>query len=113
MRRDDGADAGLVEQAGREGTFVSPTSYRSRCRREHFAEVMPAGKALQDTFQPWKLNYCCYGNGEPHVHWHIFPRYEDDPLRGDPWRLAPRFSERLLDDEEARAVAARIRENFV
>jgi len=29
-----------------------------------------------DTFQPWELNFSCYGNAEPHVHWHIVPRYE-------------------------------------
>lgn len=33
------------------------------------------------------MNFACYGNAEPHVHWHIVPMYEDDPHpRKDPWR---------------------------
>jgi diadenosine tetraphosphate (Ap4A) HIT family hydrolase len=43
-------------------------------QREHFAEVMRAAKAIHETFAPSKLNYACYGNVEPHVHWHIVPR---------------------------------------
>ena len=53
---------------------------------EHFSEVMTAGKAIQAAFDPWKLNYACYGNQIPHVHWHIFPRYETEPERTrNPW----------------------------
>lgn len=48
---------------------------------EHFAEVMRAAVALNETFQPSKLNYACYGNADAHVHWHIFPRYKGDPDR--------------------------------
>ena len=28
--------------------------------------------------KPLKLNYECLGNLEPHVHWHVFPRYESE-----------------------------------
>ncbi len=48
-----------------------------------------------------------HGYAEPHVHWHIFPRYEDDPnLTSNPWLHAHRFG------DEAREVARRIGENF-
>lgn len=43
---------------------------------EHFSEVMRATSAVRATYSPWKLNHACYGNSEPHVHWHIIPRYE-------------------------------------
>jgi len=33
-------------------------------------------------FHPRKLNYECLGNIEPHMHWHIFPRYTNDPSPG-------------------------------
>jgi len=97
----------LLKEHIREPFELSP-----EVQREHFAEVMRAAKALQDTFRPWKLNYSCYGNAEPHVHWHIFPRYEGDPNRGNPWRDAARFSERSITPEQAREIAARVRGNF-
>ncbi|HUG65754.1 MAG TPA: HIT family protein [Gaiellaceae bacterium] len=80
---------------------------------DHFREVMRAAEALHATFQPVKMNCSCYGNAEPHVHWHIVPRYADDPHpRQDPWREAERFSERLVSVDEARSLAAEIRANF-
>lgn len=46
-----------------------------------------AREALHVTFEAVKMNFACYGNAEPHVHWHIVPMYEDDPHpRKDPWR---------------------------
>lgn len=36
-------------------------------------------KAVYFAFHPDKLNYELLGNGDPHMHWHIFPRYKTDP----------------------------------
>jgi diadenosine tetraphosphate (Ap4A) HIT family hydrolase len=46
-----------------------------------FAELMIAGRAVANTIKPWKMNYSCYGNAVPHIHWHLFPRYASDPNR--------------------------------
>ncbi|MBF2002946.1 MAG: HIT family protein [Synechococcales cyanobacterium M58_A2018_015] len=46
-----------------------------------FQEVMYAANVIVATFHPYKMNYACYGNSEPHVHWHIIPRYQTDPER--------------------------------
>ena len=82
-------------------------------QREHFREVMRAAEALNATFRPAKMNFSCYGNAEPHVHWHLAPRYEDDPHPGqDPWKETARFGERVIGADEARAIAARIRDHF-
>jgi diadenosine tetraphosphate (Ap4A) HIT family hydrolase len=82
-------------------------------QRAHFREVMRAAEALHVTFEPVKMNFSCYGNAEPHVHWHIVPRYEDDPHpRKDPWREVERFREKLITAEEARELATRIALNF-
>ncbi len=88
-------------------------------QREHFGEVMRAAKAVHETFAPWKLNYSCYGNAEPHVHWHIVPRYEDDPNRdGNPWRAwrawrdATPASDQNISGTQASEIAAQIRENW-
>jgi diadenosine tetraphosphate (Ap4A) HIT family hydrolase len=82
-------------------------------QREHFREVMRAAEAINDTFQPAKMNFSCYSNAEPHVHWHIVPRYDDDPHPGrNPWQDIARFGESTITADEAREIAARIRRNF-
>jgi diadenosine tetraphosphate (Ap4A) HIT family hydrolase len=57
-----------------------------------FDEQLAVGKAIAGALNPRKLNYECLGNLEPHVHWHVFPRYEGDPGhmgRIDPEHLKP------------------------
>ena len=78
-----------------------------------FQEVMVAGKAVFDTFRPWKMNYACYGNGEPHVHWHIFPRYESEPDRErQPWLHSAEFKKHLVSDLERGSLIQAIRGNI-
>lgn len=44
-----------------------------------FQELMLAGQAIANVFNPWKMNYASYGNQVEHIHWHIIPRYKEDP----------------------------------
>ena len=37
-------------------------------------------EAVFNAFQPKKINYELLGNTDHHMHWHIFPRHQDDPL---------------------------------
>jgi len=91
-----------------------PFELRPDVQREHFREVMRAAAALYATFHPRKMNFSCYGNAEPHVHWHLVPRYEDDPHpTEDPWKDSARFHEKMVTADEAREIAARIRRSFV
>jgi diadenosine tetraphosphate (Ap4A) HIT family hydrolase len=70
-------------------------------QNELFAEVMAAGQAVVDAFNPKKMNYSCYGNEVRHVHWHIFPRYEDDPYpEKPPFRAADQFSTAKIVEAE-------------
>jgi diadenosine tetraphosphate (Ap4A) HIT family hydrolase len=70
-------------------------------QQELFQELMAAGKAVHEAFQPWKMNYSCYGNQVPHIHWHLFPRYESDPdhLR-QPWHHAEDFDQHPTQEQE-------------
>jgi diadenosine tetraphosphate (Ap4A) HIT family hydrolase len=69
----------------------------------HLAEVVRAGSAVNQAFAPRKLNYARYGNNEPHVHWHILPRYADDPDRErNPWLHADRFRGHATESKTAR-----------
>jgi diadenosine tetraphosphate (Ap4A) HIT family hydrolase len=80
---------------------------------ELFKEVMTAGRALVAAFKPWKMNYSCYGNAEPHVHWHLFPRYKEDPdCRRNPWLHSSQFKDHLIDEATAKALGVRIRERI-
>lgn len=55
------------------------------------ADLRQAGRALQTALQPDHMNYECLGNSEPHLHWHLIPRYVDDPRWGRPvWEGWPR-----------------------
>ena len=35
--------------------------------------------ALREVLQPHKINLASLGNMVPHLHWHIIPRFTDDP----------------------------------
>ncbi|MEK9153035.1 MAG: HIT family protein [Patescibacteria group bacterium] len=47
-------------------------------RLKFLEEMSILAKAVFDAFKPDKLNYELLGNTDQHMHWHIFPRYEDD-----------------------------------
>lgn len=42
-------------------------------------ELCLVARAIEDCFRPLKLNYELLGNQVPHLHWHLFPRYREDP----------------------------------
>lgn len=47
--------------------------------RSQFLEDMAVvAEAIYKAFKPKKLNYELLGNTEPHLHWHIVPRYVYD-----------------------------------
>lgn len=44
-----------------------------------FEDVARVGRAVASVVRPRRINYECLGNVEPHIHWHVIPRAEDDP----------------------------------
>jgi len=67
-------------------------------------EVNSVAAALFTVFTPAKINYELLGNMVPHMHWHIVPRFRDDPLWPRPiWSephaavelSAPEYAERI------------------
>lgn len=63
-------------------------------------ELLALARAISVVTSPLKLNYECLGNQEPHVHWHVFPRYDDDPMRLQPIWVRPE-AERKIPVEDA------------
>ena len=47
-------------------------------------EMAQAAEAVYKAFKPLKLNYELLGNSDPHLHWHLFPRYKNDPSPNKP-----------------------------
>jgi diadenosine tetraphosphate (Ap4A) HIT family hydrolase len=47
-------------------------------------EMSRLAAAIEGCFRPLKLNYELLGNQVPHLHWHLFPRYDTDPDRRRP-----------------------------
>jgi diadenosine tetraphosphate (Ap4A) HIT family hydrolase len=57
-------------------------------RRAYLDEMCLLARAVEQAFRPLKLNYELLGNQVPHLHWHVFPRYADDPHSLKPVWLA-------------------------
>lgn len=69
----------LAKRHAREIHLMPPDEARAL-----LDETVAVGRAIDAVAAPYKLNYECLGNVEPHVHWHVFPRYEADEMRSAP-----------------------------
>jgi diadenosine tetraphosphate (Ap4A) HIT family hydrolase len=73
--------------------------------RALFDETIAVGRGIALTMCPLKLNYECLGNLEPHVHWHVFPRFEADAMRAAPVWMRPEAERNVaLEDSDRRAL---------
>ncbi|MBV9125759.1 MAG: HIT family protein [Planctomycetes bacterium] len=89
-------------------------------RRGYLEEMCRLARAIEECFRPGKLNYELLGNQVGHLHWHLFPRFPQDPDRLRPVWLALDRAER--DEAEAQrlrtgsldraAVSAALRKNL-
>lgn len=62
----------------------------NKAQRLLFLEDMAkVAEAVYGAFKPQKLNYELLGNLDSHMHWHIFPRYTDDPDPKNPVSVIP------------------------
>lgn len=76
-----------VEEPGYPGfcrviwnTHVREMSDLAAADREHCMNVVFAvERALRQTLAPAKINLASLGNMVAHVHWHVIPRFGDDP----------------------------------
>ncbi|VTR99296.1 HIT family protein [Tuwongella immobilis] len=50
----------------------------AKVRRDYLEEMSVLADAVESAFAPRKLNIESLGNVVPHLHWHLFPRYETD-----------------------------------
>lgn len=64
----------ILNRHAREMTDL-PEADRSRLMRIVFA----VEEAQRSLLSPDKVNLASFGNQVPHVHWHVIPRFKDDP----------------------------------
>ena len=76
------------------------------------ADLFAAQAAIVRVVKPDHLNVESLGNVVPHVHWHIIPRFRDDPRWGSPIWLTSLGDMRdtRLPDEERMALISDLRE---
>lgn len=59
---------------------VTEVSWLSKIEREHLFKLLPTiDEQVCDHLAPEKINIASLGNQVPHMHWHIIPRWKDDP----------------------------------
>jgi diadenosine tetraphosphate (Ap4A) HIT family hydrolase len=68
-------------------------------RPRHLREMDFVAEGVYRAFTPRKLNIESLGNSVAHLHWHIFPRYDNDPnprfpvWNNEAWMQASRITE--------------------
>jgi diadenosine tetraphosphate (Ap4A) HIT family hydrolase len=73
-----------------------------------------AHQAVMEVLRPDHVNVESLGNVVPHLHWHIIPRYRDDPHWGAPIWQHPLDSmpDHRLADADRLALIQSLRENW-
>ena len=76
------------------------TDLKSAERERLMRVVFALERALIDVVEPDKINVASLGNRVPHVHWHVIPRFLDDPHFPNPiWGAKVRQGARSLPDD--------------
>lgn len=83
-----------------------------RERKSFLEDMSTIARTLSEAFQPDKMNYELLGNGVPHLHWHLIPRFKADPFWGRPIWTGQRRQKRLSREEyeeRIRLIESRLR----
>jgi diadenosine tetraphosphate (Ap4A) HIT family hydrolase len=59
-------------------------------RDAFFDEMLFVAEVIRRVLQPDVVNYQLLGNWIPHLHWHIYPRFREDPDFGNPMEIPRR-----------------------
>ena len=99
--------------------LVSKNHYREMTdipkeeQAEIFQEMMKSHEVIQKVFNPKKMNMCSLGNVVDHVHWHFFPRYEDDAqFKNPPWLQMDQFESARVTPEKRDELIKKLKASF-
>jgi len=78
----------------------------SKANRQRLMDVVFAVEgALLELLAPEKINLASFGNLVPHLHWHVVPRFADDPhFPNSVWSAKVRENTRTLPAGFTRSV---------
>jgi diadenosine tetraphosphate (Ap4A) HIT family hydrolase len=86
-----------------------------RCA-QFLADMALTGRAVLECTAATRINYAMFGNVEPALHAHVFPRHGNEPVAtrtahpwAVDWSLAPEYSDAPHGDLKRR-IAARLKE---
>ena len=81
----------------------------------YWHDIHSVAQMIEHVFAPCHMNYQLLGNSVPHLHWHLIPRHDDDPMPRWPVWADPGFVALTeaggageLDDERRRSIATRL-----
>ena len=80
---------------------VTEMTHLSSDERYHLMDtVFVVEQTMLDALNPRKINLASFGNMVSHLHWHVIPRFEDDPhFPNAVWGEQLRDSRRLVPTE--------------
>jgi diadenosine tetraphosphate (Ap4A) HIT family hydrolase len=78
VRVDDGLYPGYIRVIWHDHV-AEMTELQDAARDEMMRTVWRVEQVQRDILQPHKVNLAQFGNMVPHLHWHIIPRWRDDP----------------------------------
>ena len=85
---------------------VAEMSQLNKFQRTHLMQVvMGVEEVIIRCMVPAKINLASLGNQVPHLHWHIIPRFGDDPFFPDSiWSVKRReIDEAVLEERRSKA----------
>jgi diadenosine tetraphosphate (Ap4A) HIT family hydrolase len=95
----------VILNAHRNEMTALSTADRARLMEVVFAVEC----ALRELLAPDKINLASFGNVVPHLHWHVIPRFADDPhFPNSVWSPRIRNSARGLPPEFAESLPKRL-----
>ena len=82
-------------------------------REQFLSDMARLGDAVLAATSGLRINYAMFGNVEPALHAHVFPRYVDEPVEtrtAQPWAFdwsaAPPYTEEIYGELRQRIAAA-------
>ncbi len=93
---------------------AEPTELSSEETVGFWSDAARVAQAVEEQYQPAKMNWLSLGNGVPHLHIHLVPRPHEDPRAGIPVESEAfhfdviRAIEPAQLDKEAAALRARL-----
>jgi diadenosine tetraphosphate (Ap4A) HIT family hydrolase len=74
-----------------------------------FADVITVANTIASELKPQRMNYECLGNLVPHIHWHVVPRYNDDPEpKGPIWKIDKSIRDQPNNTGELKQLMSRL-----